>query len=96
MRESPLSAVSLRLSAALRTKRTEKGISQAALADHAGLSRTCIANIELGRQECGLQTFVDLAIALGVEPADLLKQIWQGPSTDDAFALKILRKADVS
>jgi transcriptional regulator with XRE-family HTH domain len=56
----------------LRRVRLNKGLSQEALADAAGLHRTHISLIERGRRSVRLETLERLARALGVQPAELL------------------------
>jgi len=52
--------------------RRGKNLSQEALSSAVGLTRTSISNIESGRQKMLLHTFVDIADALKVDPANLL------------------------
>lgn len=47
-------------------------LTQEVLAQKATLTRTSIINIEKGRQQILLHTFVDIARALGVAPVELL------------------------
>ena len=56
----------------LRTFRTDKGMSQEALADAAGLDRTYISALERERYSVSLDTIGRLAKALQIEPAKLL------------------------
>lgn len=49
-------------------------MSQDDLAERANLSRTSIAHIELGKQECGISTFVRLAFALEMPAEALLSE----------------------
>ncbi|MEX0775283.1 MAG: helix-turn-helix transcriptional regulator [Phycisphaeraceae bacterium] len=56
----------------LRRLRQERGISQERLADAAGLHRTHISLIECDRRSVRLETLERLALALGVEPAELV------------------------
>jgi transcriptional regulator with XRE-family HTH domain len=56
----------------LRDLRKAAGLSQLALAERVGLSRTSITNIELGRQHIPLHVLYPLASALGAPPAQLL------------------------
>jgi transcriptional regulator with XRE-family HTH domain len=58
----------------IKKKRLKAGFSQQGVADSVGLSRTTLTNIESGRQNVLLHTFVDIAEALGTEPKDLLPQ----------------------
>ncbi len=71
----------------------EKNLTQAQLAEAASLSRTSIAFIEGAKQECGQETFVKVALALGTEPYQLLQEVWGPPVVEDPFALKVLKKA---
>ncbi len=82
-----------RVAGIVRRKRVEKNLTQAQLAEAASLSRTSIAFIEGAKQECGLETFVKVALALGTEPYQLLQEVWKPVSVDDPFAQKVLRKA---
>lgn len=56
----------------LRRMRTAKGMSQAALAERAGLSREYVNKIEAGRYDPPLSTINALAKALGVKAGRLL------------------------
>lgn len=56
----------------LKRLRGEKGLSQEALADSAGLDRTYISALERERYSATLDTIEKLAGVLGVEPQDLL------------------------
>ena len=85
-----------RVAGIVRRKREEQNLTQAELAKAADLSRTSIAFIEGARQECGLETFVKMALALGMEPHELLHEVWttwEPKSVEDPFAQKILQKA---
>jgi len=62
----------------VRRKREQLGLTQEALASQVALTRTSITNIEKGRQKLLLHTLVDIAHALGVEPALLLPTIIDG------------------
>ena len=52
--------------------RRTAGLSQQALGDRVGLSRTSIVNVEKGRQRVPLHMLIEFAAALGAEPATLL------------------------
>lgn len=82
-----------RVAGIVRRKREASNLTQAQLAERANLSRTSIAFIEGAKQECGLETFVRLALALGTEPPELLLEVWRPAVVDDPFALKVLKKA---
>ena len=57
----------------VRTLRKAKGLSQAALAEAADLSREYVNKIEAGRYDPPLSTINALAKALKVRPAELLE-----------------------
>ena len=61
-----------RLGRRVRQLRLERGLSQEALGELAGLDRTYISSTESGRRNVTIQTIHKLAKALGVTPADLL------------------------
>ncbi len=62
-----------KLGARLRAARTKRGLSQAALATKADLSRIYIAKLEAGERAPSLATLEGLAKALRVKVVDLLK-----------------------
>jgi transcriptional regulator with XRE-family HTH domain len=57
----------------VRAIRTKKGLSQEELAELAGLHRTYISSLELGKRNVSLINIHALAKALGVSPDKLLK-----------------------
>lgn len=59
----------------IRTRREERGLSQAKLGDHVELTRTSISNIENGRQHLPLHALYRFADVLGCRPHDLLPDI---------------------
>jgi len=62
------------LAANLRTMRQERGLSQEALADIAGLHRTYVSSVERCERNATLDTLDRLSLALGITPSDLLKE----------------------
>ena len=96
--ESRLDTINRRVGATLRAKRKSKGFSQDKLARAAELSRTSVACIELGQQECGIETFIRLANALQEPASDLLAEILSQASTrrrsKDAWLTTILGTDD--
>jgi len=56
----------------IKVLREERGLTQEALAERAGLSRGYLARLETGRHEPTLTTLGKLAKALRVKVADLL------------------------
>lgn len=57
----------------VRVERERLGVSQEELADRAGMHRTYLGGVERGERNVGLLNVIRIARALGVEPADLLK-----------------------
>lgn len=58
----------------LRKVRLEKGLSQEALADLAGLHRTYIGSVERGERNISIDNIERLAEALGCQVTELLKR----------------------
>ncbi len=56
---------------ALREIRTQRGISQEAVADICGLDRTYISGIERGERNPSLTNILKIASALEVRPAEI-------------------------
>lgn len=56
----------------VRLRRERLGLTQEQLADHVGLTRTSISNIEQGRQKILVHMLYNLAEALAVAPEALL------------------------
>jgi transcriptional regulator with XRE-family HTH domain len=72
----PSSAIQPRLAFGLRLRdlRSQRGLSQEALAAEAGLDRTYISSCERGRRNISLENIYRLAEALGVQPDELLRK----------------------
>lgn len=69
-------AVLLRnLGARVRTQRLSLGLSQEKLAERAGLNRNYIGGIEQGRRNVATVNLVRLAVALKLDPGDLLANL---------------------
>ncbi len=68
-------SVAERFPEVLREVRTEKGLSQEALADRAGLHRTYISQIERGLKSPSLKSLAQIANALGVPLSGLLRRM---------------------
>ena len=62
------------LSKNLRAARESKHLSQELLAERSNLHRTYVGSVERGERNVSLSTLEILAIALDVEPADLLRK----------------------
>jgi transcriptional regulator with XRE-family HTH domain len=70
--------IGIRFGRNLRRKRDRVGMTQARLAELAGLHRTAIARLEKGERTPRMETTFRLAGALGVSPAALLAGItWE-------------------
>ncbi|MCL2614686.1 MAG: helix-turn-helix domain-containing protein [Nocardioidaceae bacterium] len=59
--------------AQVRALRKPRGLSQEQLAHLAGLDRTYVGSVERGERNISLDNIWSIAIALGVEPGDLIK-----------------------
>jgi transcriptional regulator with XRE-family HTH domain len=57
----------------VRELRLERDLSQERLAEHAGLHRTYVGDIERGERNVALDNICRLADALGVHPGDLFQ-----------------------
>jgi transcriptional regulator with XRE-family HTH domain len=60
---------------ALQKERQKAGLSQQELADMSGLHRTYISDIERRARNFSISTYFKLAIALGVQPSQLMKEV---------------------
>lgn len=66
-------SIKKRLIVQVKRLRAERGWSQAALSQHAGLTKEYIARLELGQHDPSLSTLAKLAKALKVTVAELVK-----------------------
>ena len=67
-----LAAEAIHPGALLLAQRKARDMTQAALATLIGMSRTQIANIEIGRSDMPLKTLAKFALALGVSMKELV------------------------
>ena len=67
------------LGARIRTLRKERGLTQEALAERAGLHSRYISRVEQGDANFGVSVVFDLARGLSVKPAELFAE--QGEHT---------------
>jgi transcriptional regulator with XRE-family HTH domain len=78
------------LGAALRQSRQERGLSQQALADRAGLSRNFVAQIERGESVPTIATLDRLATALATTIGELLGEEPRAADSGDVIAVPIV------
>jgi transcriptional regulator with XRE-family HTH domain len=64
--------ICVRIGRRIRVLRTERGWTQAMLADHAEITREHLSELESGKKEMGVRTLERIAGALEVAPVDLL------------------------
>jgi transcriptional regulator with XRE-family HTH domain len=57
----------------IRARRLKLGLSQEALALHSGINRTYIGSLEAGDRNPSLENIARLAVALGIDAADLVR-----------------------
>ena len=69
---SPVSEIGKALARNVARLRKEAGLSQEAFADHAGIHRTYISDIERAARNPTIEVVERLAKALGVTPGQLL------------------------
>jgi transcriptional regulator with XRE-family HTH domain len=65
----------------VRCLRVSLGLSQERLADVAGLHRTYVGGVERGERNATIEVVAQLAQALGVVPADLLRVVSKEPAS---------------
>jgi len=70
--KKPIIGLRRRFAAKLRDVRLERGLSQEALADEAGLHRTYIGSVERGERNISIDNIERLANALSVDVAELM------------------------
>ena len=72
---SPNLLLNRHLGEVINTNRKAATISQAVLAERAGVTRRFIQELENGRSDVSLQTLFRLALALGVSLTEISRQI---------------------
>jgi len=58
----------------LRDRRTRAGLSQERLAEESELTRNYVSDLELGKKSPSLRTIARIAIALGVDAHELVRE----------------------
>jgi transcriptional regulator with XRE-family HTH domain len=58
---------------AVRSARKQVGLSQEVFAEHAGIHRTYVSSIELGKVSVGIDVANQLAVALGKRLSELVR-----------------------
>jgi transcriptional regulator with XRE-family HTH domain len=67
--------ICIRLGRKLRKLRKQKGWTQAYMAEHTGIGRAHISNLETGKKEAGLRALEILADSFGMTLPQLLSRI---------------------
>lgn len=67
--------ICIRFGRKLRKLRKQKGWTQAYMAEHTGIGRAHISNLETGKKEAGLRALEILAISFGMSLPKLLSRI---------------------
>jgi transcriptional regulator with XRE-family HTH domain len=67
--------ICVRLGRKLRKLRHQKGWTQAYMAEHTGIGRAHISNLETGKKEAGLRALEILADSFGMSLPQLLSRI---------------------
>jgi transcriptional regulator with XRE-family HTH domain len=75
--------VNERVAALIRSARTDAGLTQAELAERAGLRRASIANIEIGIQSVSVHQLLSMASALRISPQRLLPALKELANEND-------------
>ena len=60
---------------AVAARRRELGLSQEGLAQKSGFHRTYIGSVERGERNLALKSIVKIALALGMDPGDLVRGV---------------------
>lgn len=67
--------ICVRLGQRIRELRKARGWRQIDLAEHAGIGKNHICDLERGQREIGLRNLEAVATALGVKPSALLQDV---------------------
>jgi transcriptional regulator with XRE-family HTH domain len=69
------SDICVRFGGRLRTLRVKKGWTQVYMAEHIGMDRSYISDLERGKKEVCLRTLEVIAVAFDLTPAQLLSRL---------------------
>jgi len=67
--------ICIRFGRKLRKLRRQKGWTQSYMAEHTGIGRAHISNLETGKKEVGLRTLEILAMSMGMSLPQLLSRV---------------------
>lgn len=65
--------ICVRIGRRIRVLRTQRGWTQIMLADHAGLTREHLSELENGHKEIGARTLEGVVVALGLKLAEFFE-----------------------
>jgi transcriptional regulator with XRE-family HTH domain len=71
----PLSDATRLLGERIRTRREALGLSQESLADRCAVHWTFLGQVERGRRNLSLHNLLKIASGLGVDPAELVREL---------------------
>lgn len=77
----------------VRTRRVELGLSQDALAEKAGISKSFLSDLENNRRSIGAETLLDLGRAMGVSLDFLMTGEASGDQTEKEIPAELARFA---
>ena len=80
-KRSVIHPIARRFGAAVRRRRLQRGLTLKVAARRAGISTTYLGFIEHGQNVPTLNVVVELAAVLGVEPAELVREVTELPAT---------------
>jgi transcriptional regulator with XRE-family HTH domain len=72
---APVSDALAEFGARVRARRNELGLSQEGLADQSGLHWTFVGQVERGQRNLSLHNLLKLAVALDIDPGELVKDL---------------------
>lgn len=73
--QSPVSAATLEFGRRVAARRNELGLSQEKAAERIGVHWTYLGQVERGRRNVTLNNIVKIAVGLGVDPGELVREL---------------------